>query len=237
MFYLDVLLPLGNASMRSLHTGTYLHIKRICTYKLQYSVNVLLRINGQYMSRLKKTCLSTSSETPPIGFWNMDWALCFDTKWHSHMYWHFTKHQNQCRTNWPIGIRPRDSERIGDFVCNLWSKIRINLLHLIPFITGSHLMQNRRVVCVSEEEYTYSNIYIYCCLVIISREGQYYIIGTISQSRRAATWDFQQCCMCNQQSLRSACAYAQSDQNLCKLLEYFVRVKLLTEQYLELLNL
>ena len=31
----------------------------------------------------------------------------------------------------------------------------------------------------------------------------------------AATWDFQQCGMCNQQSLRSACPYAQSDQSLC----------------------
>ena len=31
----------------------------------------------------------------------------------------------------------------------------------------------------------------------------------------AATWDFKQCGMCDQQSLRSACAYAQSDQSLC----------------------
>ena len=31
----------------------------------------------------------------------------------------------------------------------------------------------------------------------------------------ATTWDFQQCGMCDQQSLRSACAYAQSDQSLC----------------------
>ena len=29
------------------------------------------------------------------------------------------------------------------------------------------------------------------------------------------TWDFQQCGMCDQQSLRSACAYAQSDQRFC----------------------
>ena len=27
--------------------------------------------------------------------------------------------------------------------------------------------------------------------------------------------DFQQCGMCDQQSLRSACAYAQSDHSLC----------------------
>ena len=31
----------------------------------------------------------------------------------------------------------------------------------------------------------------------------------------AATWDFQQCGMCDQQSLRPACAYGQSDQSLC----------------------
>ena len=31
----------------------------------------------------------------------------------------------------------------------------------------------------------------------------------------AVTWDLQQCGMCDQQSLRSACAYAQSDQSLC----------------------
>ena len=31
----------------------------------------------------------------------------------------------------------------------------------------------------------------------------------------AGAWDFQQCGMCDQQSLRSACAYAQSDQSLC----------------------
>ena len=31
----------------------------------------------------------------------------------------------------------------------------------------------------------------------------------------ASAWDFQQVGMCDQQSLRSACAYAQSDQSLC----------------------
>ena len=40
-----------------------------------------------------------------------------------------------------------------------------------------------------------------------------------------------------QQSLRSACAYAQSDQNLCLSLEYSVSVKLLTEHHLEFLSL
>ena len=37
--------------------------------------------------------------------------------------------------------------------------------------------------------------------------------------------------------LRSACAYAQSDQSLCLSLEYFRSVKLLTEHHLEFLSL
>ena len=43
--------------------------------------------------------------------------------------------------------------------------------------------------------------------------------------------------MCDQQSLRSACAYAQSDQSLCLSHEYSLSVKLLTEHDLELLSL
>ena len=43
--------------------------------------------------------------------------------------------------------------------------------------------------------------------------------------------------MRDQQSLRSACTYAQSDQSLCLLLEYLTSVKLLTEHHLGFLNL
>ena len=45
--------------------------------------------------------------------------------------------------------------------------------------------------------------------------------------------------MCNggQQSLRSAYAYAQSDQSLCLSLDYSINIKLLTEQHLEFLSL
>ena len=46
--------------------------------------------------------------------------------------------------------------------------------------------------------------------------------------KRASAGDFQQCGMCNQQSLRSACTYTQSDQSLCLSLEYSMSVKLLT---------
>ena len=52
-----------------------------------------------------------------------------------------------------------------------------------------------------------------------------------------ATWDFQQCGMCDQQNFRSACAYAQSDQSLCWSLKYSLSVKLLTEYHLEFLSL
>ena len=49
--------------------------------------------------------------------------------------------------------------------------------------------------------------------------------------------DFQQCGMCDQQRLRPACAYAQTDQSLCLSFEYYVTVKLLTEHHLEFLCL
>ena len=53
----------------------------------------------------------------------------------------------------------------------------------------------------------------------------------------AVTWDFQQCGMYDQQSLRSACAYAQPDQSLCYSFEYSMTVKLLTEHHLEFLSI
>ena len=43
--------------------------------------------------------------------------------------------------------------------------------------------------------------------------------------------------MCDQQSLRSACANTQSGQSLCLSLDYFMTVKLLTEPHLEFLSL
>ena len=49
--------------------------------------------------------------------------------------------------------------------------------------------------------------------------------------------EFQQFGICHQQSLRSACEYAQSDQSLCLSLEYSMSVKLLTEHHLEFLSL
>ena len=53
----------------------------------------------------------------------------------------------------------------------------------------------------------------------------------------ASARDFQQCGMCHQQRLKTACTYAQSDQSLCSSLEYSMKVKLLTERLLEFLNI
>ena len=50
------------------------------------------------------------------------------------------------------------------------------------------------------------------------------------------TWDFQQCGKCDQQSLRSACAYMQSNQSLWWSLEYPMPIKPLTEHHLEFLS-
>ena len=52
-----------------------------------------------------------------------------------------------------------------------------------------------------------------------------------------ATWHFQQRGMCDQQSLRSACAYAQSDQSLCLSFDYFFIVQLLTEHHFKFQSL
>ena len=43
--------------------------------------------------------------------------------------------------------------------------------------------------------------------------------------------------MCDQLSLRSACASVQSDQSLCLSLDYSMSVKLLTEHHLKFLSL
>ena len=47
---------------------------------------------------------------------------------------------------------------------------------------------------------------------------------------------FQQCGMCDQQSLRSAYAFAQSAQSLCKSLEQSKTIRLLTKHNLEFLS-
>ena len=51
------------------------------------------------------------------------------------------------------------------------------------------------------------------------------------------TRDIYKCGICNQQRLRSACAYAQSDQSLCLSLEHPTSGRLLTEHHLEFISL
>ena len=51
------------------------------------------------------------------------------------------------------------------------------------------------------------------------------------------TQDFRQCGIIDQQKLRSACAYAQSDQSLFLFFEYSMTLRLLTEHHLEFLSL
>ena len=58
----------------------------------------------------------------------------------------------------------------------------------------------------------------------------------MSSFKLASARDFQQSGTCDQQSLRSACANAQSDRSLCLSLEYSITVKLLTEHYSEFLS-
>ena len=66
--------------------------------------------------------------------------------------------------------------------------------------------------------------------VISSPENQHLVENwkrSSVRNFRAVTWDFQQCGMGEQQSLRSACTYVQPDQSLCKTLAYSMSVKLL----------
>ena len=56
-------------------------------------------------------------------------------------------------------------------------------------------------------------------------------------NKGAMTCVFQQCGMCDEQNLRSACAYRQSDQSLYLSFKYSMRVKLLTEHHLDFLSL
>ena len=55
--------------------------------------------------------------------------------------------------------------------------------------------------------------------------------------RNSRKEDFQQSGICDQQRLRPACAYVQSDQSLYSSLDYSMSVKLLNEHLLEVLSL
>ena len=63
------------------------------------------------------------------------------------------------------------------------------------------------------------------------------VVSYVNIQKIAATGDFQQCFMCSQQRLRSACAYVQSGQRLCYSLQYFMTLRLLTDHHFEFLRL
>ena len=66
--------------------------------------------------------------------------------------------------------------------------------------------------------------------------GRERAIALRAQNAGISDWsDFQQCGMCDQQRLRPACSYVQTDQGLCYSLEYSMIVKR-TEQHLEFLS-
>ena len=91
------------------------------------------------------------------------------------------------------------------------------------------------------QNFTYHFKYSALCTFIFLLTQVFYCIFKLYKFKAtfilAIAWDFQQCGMCNQQRLRSACAYAQSDQSLCLSLEYSMSVKLLTNHLLDVLSL
>ena len=62
-------------------------------------------------------------------------------------------------------------------------------------------------------------------------------MGNTIKHKWAVTYDFQPCGLCDQQRLRPACAYAQTDQSLLPSLKHSMTVKLLTKHNLEFLSL
>ena len=99
------------------------------------------------------------------------------------------------------------------FICALWSPAGKGLTSWLSFVVSS--------VSLSLSHWYPGSGVVLDCIDSWSLQPYY----------------FQQCGLCNQQRLRPACAYAQSDQSLCWSLEYSMSVKLLTEHHLEFLSL
>ena len=93
-------------------------------------------------------------------------------------------------------------------------------IHLYTRIEGANsLAQILRKLCYKQEQYSY---YIW---ILWERESRIYCNWSLFKSKTntwtqfymkwASAWDFQQCGKCDQQSLRSGCACAQSYHSLC----------------------
>ena len=79
--------------------------------------------------------------------------------------------------------------------------------------------------------------FLWMCTIFITHICNCVTGTRLMNYKWAGARDFQQCGMCDQQSLRSAWAYAQSDQSLCLSLEYSMTLRLLIEHHLEFLSL
>ena len=77
------------------------------------------------------------------------------------------------------------------------------ILHYVAFHLGLHCF------CLFWFFTSQSTIFQLC------RDRSSWIEPVLSKDKWAATWDYQQCGICNQQRLRPACAHTQSDQSLC----------------------
>ena len=81
------------------------------------------------------------------------------------------------------------------------------------------------------------HIWLFTCCCLLSQLTHLFISKKKFRHIWASACDFQQCGICDLQSLRSACAYAQSDLRLCSSLGHSMIVKVLTEHHLEFLSL
>ena len=80
---------------------------------------------------------------------------------------------------------------------------KIHTFHLVGFSGGLYSFEQENVIFMRKlSYYGQSNLY---------PQPRFDFLMNIW----AATWDFLPCGMCDQQRLRPACAYAQTDQSLC----------------------
>ena len=109
----------------------------------------------------------------------------------------------------------------------------VNFAHQLFGLSSKYLLQGPIIQLFLFPQYLTAMFNLKSPFLYIEHLSTLWIVFTIW----AATWEFQQCGLCDQQRLRPACAYAQSDQSLCYLLEYSMTVMLLTEQHLKFLSL
>ena len=92
----------------------------------------------------------------------------------------------------------------------LWSQVLLSQL-----ISAAHVTAPLLEPVFSPIPYAVAWTEINICEFQVSTPAIKFMIFMCLLKKWAGAWDFQQCGMCDQQSLRLACAYAQSDQSLC----------------------